>query len=963
MISGATSAFYDTATEATYQVEITRGGMTTLSDPVGVAVKPDPTQQNFTFAMNALPSNFNVKAVKGTSDGGVWVGGNSPSGSFHLYRFQANGTDVPLPFFLTGTVNAVTIQPDGKTLVGGLFTITGQTTKNLIRLNADNSIDSSFNSAIGNGPNGEVRAIAVSPDGHIAIGGVFSSWNGAGLGNLRRNLLTLKPDGTVETNFSPSSTPSSGIVSIAALADNSFAVAGIGSDLRRYSATGTQIFSTALPVNHLALAANGDLIAGLNATRTLGPVTGAVARVTQAGVLAQIYPVPAPVLTVGVQSDGKILAGGSFSSADAKRLVRLTTAGLLDPLFVVPQFSSGLTNTVTTIDPMADGRIWIGGDILGFNSGKRVALLNGDPVKLIISKQPVTQFKPAGQPVTLSVETSGVAVQSYKWFRNGQPLAAETASSLSIASLAESNEGRYFCEMATVIGTFRSSSAFVGLLAAPKIRTAPASVESPDGFRVVFSADAYGQGTLSYQWLRNGTPLSDGETYQGSNSSVLVISNVAAQNAGDFTVRVSNSLGNVVSDPATLTVFQNQGAVADGFTQPQDSFGASVRTIATLPGTSAIVGGSFFRLQSGVNSSGSNIAVINSDGSVRNTPDLTANNIVDKILVLAGGKILVAGRFTTLNGQTINQIARLNTDFSLDTTFDPGTTFPAGSRQITDLAIDRDGKIMVAVSDSGLNYLVRLNANGSRDMTFVSSANNTVSRVIPRSDGTYLLGGRFSNWDGTGSTSDSYIILVNSNGSLNSSTDYLQTGIVTHFLFERGDGSLVTGSNSLFLELLGANGSPDSTFFANLLPNGLMETFLEDSSGDMYLGGAFSTINGVSRNRLMKLKPGAGSPSIETRFDIGTGFNNTVRALALAENGELWVGGDFTQLNGSTAVRFITRLKNESQPPSGAQTFAEYHWRLHPSRRPGNLRRGSRRRRLRQWYRIPPWRESGGFPK
>ena len=912
VISGATSAFYDTAIEGTYQVEITRGGMTVLSDPVGVAVKPDPTQQNFTFSPGILPSNFDVRVVKGTSDGGVFVGGNSPSGNRHVFRFQADGTDVPLPGFLSGTVNAIAIQPDGKTIVGGLFTLSGLTTKNVIRFNADNTIDSSFATAIGNGPNGEVLTIAVSPDGHIALGGTFGG-----------RLSVLRPDGSAETGFSATNTPSNGVKAILALPDNSFAVAGIGSDLRRYSATGAQIFSTALPVNHLALAANGDLIAGLNATRTLGPVTGAVARVTQAGVLAQVYPVPAAVLTVGVQSDGKILAGGGFSSADAKRLVRLTTAGTIDPLFLVPQFNSNISNNVTTIDPMPDGRIWIGGAILGFNGGKRVALLNGDPVKLVISKQPVTQFKPAGQPVTLSVETFGVAVQSYQWFRNGQPLAGETARTLSIASLAEANEGTYFCEMATVVGTFRSSSAFVGLLAAPKIRTAPASVESPDGFRVVLSADAYGQGALSYQWLRNGTPVSDSETYQGSNSSVLVISNVAPQNAGDFTVRVSNSLGNIVSDPATLTIFQNQGAVVDGFTQPQDSFGASVRTIATLPGTSAIVGGSFFRLRSGVNNSGSNIAVINSDGSVRNTPDLTANNIVDKILVLPGGKILVAGRFTTLNGQTINQIARLNTDFSLDTTFDPGTTFP-GSRQVTDLAIDRDGKIMVAVSDVGLNYLVRLDANGSRDTGFVSTANNPVNRVIPRSDGGYLLGGRFSNWDGTGSTTDSYIILVNSNGSLNSSTDYLQTGIVSHFLFERGDGSLVTGSNSLFLELLGANGSPDSAFFADLLPNGLLETFLEDSSGDMYLGGAFSTINGVSRNRLMKLKPGAGSPTIETRFDIGTGFNNTVRALALAENGELWVGGDFTQLNGSTTVRFITRLKNESQPPAGPESFAEY---------------------------------------
>ncbi len=314
---------------------------------------------------------------------------------------------------------------------------------------------------------------------------------------------------------------------------------------------------------------------------------------------------------------------------------------------------------------------------------------------------------------------------------------------------------------------------------------------------------------------------------------------------------------------------------------------------------------------------------MDANGEISSTPSLTASSTVNKIIRLPDGKFLIGGQFTAVNGVTRNQVARLNADLTLDTTFDPGTTFP-GFREVYALAIDRDGKYMVAINDNTFKYLVRLNPDGTRDTGFTSNASSIVYNVIPQNDGTYLLGGVFSNWDGTGSTTDSYVILVNSDGTLNSSIDYLQSGISTQFLFQRGDGSLVTGTNQTRLELLGADGIANTAFFQNLQPNIGISDFLEDASGDIYLGGAFSTVNGNATNRLLKLKPGSPAPSVESRFDIGSGFNGTVRTLTLAENGELWVGGDFTQFNGDSSVRIITRLRNESQPSGGASNFADF---------------------------------------
>ena len=69
------------------------------------------------------------------------------------------------------------MQPDGKVLIGGSFTSVNGTNRNRIaRLNADGSLDSSFNP--GTGANGAVRAIVVQPDGNVLIGGNFTTVNG-----------------------------------------------------------------------------------------------------------------------------------------------------------------------------------------------------------------------------------------------------------------------------------------------------------------------------------------------------------------------------------------------------------------------------------------------------------------------------------------------------------------------------------------------------------------------------------------------------------------------------------------------------------------------------------------------------------------------------------------------------------------------------------------------------------------
>lgn len=105
-----------------------------------------------------------------------------------------------------GLIEAVVVQPDGKILVGGYFTMlggggTGTTARsNLGRLYADGSLDGDLNP----GANSFVRAFAVQADGKAVVGGAFTTLGGGGTGTITRNRIgRLNADGTLETAFNP----------------------------------------------------------------------------------------------------------------------------------------------------------------------------------------------------------------------------------------------------------------------------------------------------------------------------------------------------------------------------------------------------------------------------------------------------------------------------------------------------------------------------------------------------------------------------------------------------------------------------------------------------------------------------------------------------------------------------------------------------------------------------------------
>ena len=268
--------------------------------------------------------------------------------------------------------------------------------------------------------------------------------------------------------------------------------------------------------------------------------------------------------------------------------------------------------------------------------------------------------------------------------------------------------------------------------------------------------------------------------------------------------------------------FQSQGRFAQNkvsFKVPVDVSGSMNISGSTnqvgniiLTGSLTISGSSTFRnigptiLSGSVNISGS----INSDGyqleasSTSTIPALNStfnldlsgssiystNSFINKSLVLGDGKVLIAGKFQSIDGHTTNDIARLNSNGTIDTSF----TAPLFSGQfgefdyyINTFVTQSDGKIIVGgnfsqVSGISRRGLARLNSNGTLDNSFVTQSWGSfgeVNDIAIQNDGKIVVVGYFTsgsrriNSDGTLDTS--YDVSTGNNQPLYFNNDYFHS--------------------------------------------------------------------------------------------------------------------------------------------------------------------------------------------
>jgi hypothetical protein len=165
-----------------------------------------------------------------------------------------------------------------------------------------------------------------------------------------------------------------------------------------------------------------------------------------------------------------------------------------------------------------------------------------------IQTQPTDVAVNQGSNASFSVVPSGSAPFSYQWSFNGTSLSHATNSSLTLANVQSNQAGSYSVVVTNPAGSVTSRSAILEVDVPPAIQTQPSNTTGIQGQGASFSVSATGTSPFSYQWRLNGEPLS------GATHATLNLSDLATNQAGSYSVQITNVAGSVTSQVATLTV-------------------------------------------------------------------------------------------------------------------------------------------------------------------------------------------------------------------------------------------------------------------------------------------------------------------------------------------------------------------------------------------------------------------------
>ncbi len=411
-------------------------------------------------------------------------------------------------------------------------------------------------------------------------------------------------------------------------------------------------------------------------------------------------------------------------------------------------------------------------------------------------------------------------------------------------------------------------------------------------------------------------------------------------------------LGGAIFAAAGHAVAQAPGTLDATFNPNVAGSGSNVNPSATAvqPDGNIIIAG-FFTYVGGTPRS--NIARLNGDGSVDSTFDPNANAMVSSVALQADGKILIAGAFTALqpNGAvaaiTRNRIARLNSNGTLDSAFDPSL-----DNFVSSMAVQADGKILLCggftmVAGTTRNYIARLNADGSLDKAFNPNPSSAVFSVAVQGDGKVLLAGQFSTLQPNGApaaTTRNFVARVNSDGSLDNAFDP-NADSPANSVIVQADGKILLGGTFTKLQPKGAPGATTRNYIARLNNDGSLDSGFDPNAGNvvfsitlqgdgnLLLGGLFSTLqpNGAAsptaRNNIARLN---NDGSLDTAFDPNA--NDVVFNVATQADGKTLLSGNFTALqpNGatvSTTRNKIARLNNDPASQSlSSPDSTEVQW-------------------------------------
>lgn len=305
-------------------------------------------------------------------------------------------------------------------------------------------------------------------------------------------------------------------------------------------------------------------------------------------------------------------------------------------------------------------------------------------------------------------------------------------------------------------------------------------------------------------------------------------------------------------------------------------------------------------------------------------PSFTTGSFFDGVIDCAAtqsdGKTIVGGSFTTVQGTLRNRIARLNVDGSVDAGFDPGT---GADGEVQSLGVQSDGKVLIAGKFASINGIsrkgiARLNADGSVDRAFDSQlgVDGPVYTILPRGDGTILIGGAFYNVDGV---SRGAIAKLKPDGRVDTAFDFGTAFSLFRFppsilsLAEQPDGKIMVGGDFVTINgitqnriaRLNRDGTLDSTFKTSGADN-QVNTVILQADGKILVAGSFTSMGGTSRGNIARLNSDG---TLDGSFVPAPASGTGIKAIAVQADGRILTGGDFSTI-GATLRPGIARLNS-----------------------------------------------------
>ncbi len=885
------------ANSGTYSVVASNGFGGVQSDNAIVDVQVSPASAAPGFFQDAgLASNFDsMLALQPLPNGSLLVGGLFASlrtngatviNRQYLGMFTSNGMADPFNPGMGNQVTDIVRQKDGKVVVVGNFTSVSNgviNRKYIARFNADMTFDSAFHAALGVGPDLSVGDVAVQPDGKILIAGSFA--NVSGKPNTR-GVARLNANGSVDESF------------VSEIAN----------------------FGSATLVQPLP---DGRILLG--SSSSYGGHNASLYRLSYYGAVDFSYTpsVGGAVIALAVQTNGAVVIGGTFTLPNGvfrPLLARLNSNGALDTNFLagVTNFSAFNQAVIRTIAIQDNGKIVAGGNFLTFGPFRNsLARINADgtPDSAFIFQQ--------GTGEDYNANVNRVAI-----FADGR---------IAVAGQFATWEG--VAENSLVI--LNGDPVLLGFA------SEPADQFVLPNTTVQFSGQAVGSPTITYQWFKGASALTDGLNISGATTATLTVANAANADAGLYRLQISNGTGSRLSSPGELfllgaPVFRQQPGSISAYISNSISLRAEVAGVAPItyqwflnganPILNATNTGLAFTNLVLTNSGNYTIVASNVMGvttssvatitvlippaylSTNSPHPAGANGTINAIVPLGDGRIVIGGQFSSA-GQNGNQTARanmalLNTNGTVDAAFNPApnNTVEVIVRQNTGYLVG--GNFGNIAGQTRANF-ARLNADGSLDTTFLTTLgtgpNQGVLSILVQPDGKILIGGNFSAVSGQLYPG---IVRLNANGSIDSS---FRTSLPSFpnigTLSLLGDGTLYAGgnftlSNRQNVVRFNTNGSVDTSFSTTADFQVLGVQALND--GGALISGFFQNVNGTAASSFARL---TANGSLDPSWPA-VKPNGSADRMVFQANGKLIVGGSFTQVGFTSRAR-IARYNND----------------------------------------------------